>query len=159
MLLNWLICNILLQPFPRHLCSTMADKWEAYYSKQFLPWDSGTPSSQLVAFLPSCLPELLPATSSSGGDSGAELLSVQDLVSQAEAAPLALRLQATAACLYQPTMQLHSCERCAAFKPSAAGSVLELGCGTGASAVWLARQVSKGCAISQKNNRCFNRCP
>jgi cyclopropane fatty-acyl-phospholipid synthase-like methyltransferase len=39
-------------------------------------------------------------------------------------------------------VQLHTCEHCEALKPPAAGRVLELGCGTGASAVWMAAQVN-----------------
>ncbi|KAF6251685.1 S-adenosyl-L-methionine-dependent methyltransferase [Scenedesmus sp. NREL 46B-D3] len=104
--------------------------------------------TQLTAssFLTSCIPEPLPthnnnsSSSSSSSSSRAEPQLIQDLVSQAEAAPLALPPEATAACWDQQVTQLHTCARCAAFKPPAAGSVLELGCGTGASAVWLARQ-------------------
>ncbi|WIA33662.1 hypothetical protein OEZ86_006782 [Tetradesmus obliquus] len=116
----------------------MADKWEAYYSRQFLPWDSGTPSSQLTAFLTSCLPQPLACASSNSNNS--EPPSLKELISQAATAPVALPPEATAAGCDQQLPQLHACERCAAFKPRAGGSVLELGCGTGASAVWLARQ-------------------
>lgn len=116
----------------------MADKWEAYYSRQFLPWDSGTPSSQLTAFLTSCLPQ--PSACASSNSNNSQPPSLKELISQAEAAPVALPPEATAAGCDQQLPQLHACERCAAFKPRAGGSVLELGCGTGASAVWLARQ-------------------
>jgi hypothetical protein len=129
--------------------TTMADKWEAYYSKHFLPWDSGAPSSQLIAFLTSCLDQPLPAASTSSTKSISQLQSVHELVRQAEAAPLALPPEATAACLHQPLPQLHTCEHCAAVKPPAGGRVLELGCGTGASAVWLAKQVSSSQGPSQ----------
>jgi hypothetical protein len=123
----------------------MAAKWEAYYSKQFLPWDSGIPSSQLVAFLTGCscaadpLPAITSNCSSSSNNSDPEY--VQRLVTQAEAAPIGLPPEPTVASLGQP-VQLHTCKQCAAFKPPEAGRVLELGCGTGASAVWLARQVN-----------------
>lgn len=125
----------------------MADKWEAYYSRQFLPWDSGTPSSQLTAFLTSCLPQ--PSACASSNSNNSQPPSLKELISQAEAAPVALPPEATAAGCDQQLPQLHACERCAAFKPRAGGSVLELGCGTGASAVWLARQVSSGKASSE----------
>jgi hypothetical protein len=119
----------------------MAYKWETYYSKHFLPWDSGVPSSQLVAFLTSCLRDCLPAIGSSSSSSRGKPQTIEELVAQAEAAPIALPPEPTAASLDQ-ALQLHTCEHCAAFKPPAAGRVLELGCGTGASAVWLAKQVN-----------------
>jgi hypothetical protein len=115
----------------------MADKWESYYSKQFLPWDSGVPSSQLIAFFTTCLSEHLTSASSNNTSHSP---SIHDLINQAEAAPIALPPEATA-CLHQQASHLHVCELCAALKPPTGGSVLELGCGTGASAVWLARQV------------------
>jgi predicted O-methyltransferase YrrM len=94
-----------------------------------------------MAFLTgcSCVANPLPAINSSSSSSS-ESKSIQGLVRHAEAAPIALPPEPTAASLSQ-LVQLHSCKHCDAFKPPAAGRVLELGCGTGASAVWLARQV------------------
>ncbi|KAF8060018.1 iccD [Scenedesmus sp. PABB004] len=109
-----------------------AAKWEAYYDREQPPWDSHRPASQLVEFLTSCTrcePQL-PAGADDANSAAA-------LAAAAERGGVALPPQAPAAGAGPPPA-LHACAGCAGTKPPRGGAVLEAGCGSGASAAWLA---------------------
>lgn len=108
----------------------MATKWSEYYAKRFLPWDTSRPSSQLISYFSSCLLERSHISAAAS-----------QLVQQATSAPVIVPPETTSDWINQPSVPVHVCKECHSSKPPAAGSVLELGCGTGASAVWLAKQV------------------
>lgn len=108
---------------PHKLAATRLDKWNRYYDNGRPPWDSFAPSSQLQDFLCTCVPpecRLAPAA-------GVESI-------------LTAAVTATEVVPPPPDMARmpHICSECAAWKPPQGGAVLELGCGSGGAAAWLA---------------------
>jgi 2-polyprenyl-3-methyl-5-hydroxy-6-metoxy-1,4-benzoquinol methylase len=109
-----------------------ASKWQAYYTRGMLPWDSGKVSSQLAFYICTCIQ---PQQHSIRKDSATVVSSSTGNSSLICPVPA------------DASMQLHICSSCASRKPAARSSVLEIGCGTGGSAIWLAQQGFRVTAI------------
>ena len=90
-------------------------KWQAYYDSGQLPWDSGCPASQLLAYLGTCMCQW-----------GRDATPADDIV-------LFPRVDSAAS-----GGPAHMCDRCQHLKPPAGAKVVELGCGTGSSSLALA---------------------
>lgn len=115
-------------------------KWEGFYSRQFTPWDSGRPSSQLVAYVTSCCADWPRAyaascTSAAHHEVACTHTSSESCNQVPTFLPEGFVLSAATA------LPLHICDHCAGLKPGSNSQVLEIGCGTGSSCIFLA---SKG---------------
>lgn len=104
-------------------------KWQAWYSSGHLPWDARRPSSQLVSYLTNCrvaweqfrLPFENPPTSPPG---------------PAALPPVWLPPDFTTC---SSPFVFHTCLRCSDTKSPLGSTILEIGCGTGSSSIYLAQ--------------------
>lgn len=106
-----------------------AAKWHNYYQNGVLPWDSGRPASQLLSYICDCSSPQPCSTTAH-----------EDLLTRisvlAQSAPIVLPSEVDEASI--DTHKPHVCSQCVHMKPPAGAAVLEVGCGTGASSIWLA---------------------
>lgn len=105
-------------------------KWQDYYQRGFLPWDTCRPASQLVSYISSCCKRQQLLNTPWHDRLAPQIQAVADQ------APLVLPPEVDDTSIGQ--FRQHICPKCEAIKPKPGAAVLEMGCGTGASSIWLA---------------------